>query len=127
MAIYTDLPVYKKSYDLLFNYCRISKNIDRDYKYSLGSNAQEKIFSLILNIYRANMRADKMCYIESARDNVESIRLTFRVLHDLHQIALKDFVPLSVCLESVSKQLAGWGKHQNNDSGKDLFSDSRNC
>ena len=36
MALYDQLPIYKDSYDLLLLLYQISKNMDRDYKFTLG-------------------------------------------------------------------------------------------
>ena len=67
---------------------------------------------MITNIYRASgayatLKKDK---IQSARENIETIRLFLRLLKDLQQISLVTFVKLNTPIESVSKQLSAWQK-----------------
>ena len=42
MALYNQLPVYKASYDLLLQLFQISKNMERDYKFTLGENIKNE-------------------------------------------------------------------------------------
>jgi hypothetical protein len=38
------------------------------------------------------------------------IRLLIRLMKDLHQISIKNFVAINTIVEEVSKQLTGWHK-----------------
>jgi len=110
MATYDNLPVYKQTYDLLLQLYQLSQNMERDYRYTIGENLKKELITLIANVYRANSREDKdKCFIiQSARENAEVIRLLLRLLQDLKQIGLKEFIAANEKLESVSKQLAAW-------------------
>ena len=108
MATYNHLPVYKASYELLVELFRFTKDFSREYKYTLGESIKKEIIEMITNIYRANSSYSKVTIIQSARENVEVIRLFLRLLKDLKQINLKKFVQLNEKIESVSKQLTAW-------------------
>lgn len=108
MAIYTDLPVYKKSYDLLVSIFKITENFSREYKYTIGEDMKKEILEMIRNIFRANSSYQKKPLIQQARENVETIRLYFRLFKDLKQIGVERFVDINEKIESVSKQLANW-------------------
>jgi len=71
---------------------------------------------LVVNVYRANCHTAKVALIEAARENTEVIRLMLRLLHDLKQISLKEFVSCNAMLESVSKQLSAWHRSRINKS-----------
>lgn len=43
MAHYENLPVYKAVYDLLLYVFRIGKNIQRDYRYTLGEDLKKTV------------------------------------------------------------------------------------
>jgi hypothetical protein len=46
--------------------------------------------------------------LQGGRENVEVVRLLLRLLQDLKQIGLNEFVSANEKLESVSKQMAAW-------------------
>jgi hypothetical protein len=84
--------------------------MERDYKFTLGENLKKEVITLIINVYRANCREnkEKFLLLQSGRENVEVVRLLLRLLQDLKQIGLKEFVSANEKLESVSKQMAAW-------------------
>lgn len=110
MALYNNLPVYKESYALLVGIFIFTKNFTREYKYTIGESIKNETIAMITNIYRANSTYAKRDKIQSARENLEVIRLFLRLLKDLRQVNLKVFVRLNEKIESVSKQLAAWQK-----------------
>jgi hypothetical protein len=108
MATYNNLPVYKVSYELLVELFRYTKNFSREYKYTIGESIKKEVLEMIRNIYRANSIQMKRGVIQSARENVETIRLFLRLLKDLQQINIAKFVFLNEKIEDVSKQLTAW-------------------
>lgn len=112
MALYDLLPVYKVSYDLLLQLYHISKNMERDYKFTLGEKIKNESTELIINIYKANTKEDKIELLEQAKTNIEVIRLLIRVYKDLKQISLKDFISVSEKIENTSKQINAWYTQQ---------------
>ena len=89
MALYSDLPVSKASYDLVLDIFGLVRNFNREYKYTLGEDLKREILNLVILIYRANSREDKGVVIAEARERVELIRLLIRLVKDLQQINLK--------------------------------------
>ena len=110
MAIYDTLPVYKVSYDFLLDLFKFTKNFDREYKYTLGEDLKKETTTLIANIYRANSSQSKKELLQSARENLEVVRLYLRLVKDLKQISLDKFIALNEQIESISKQLSAWQK-----------------
>jgi hypothetical protein len=113
MALHKSLPVYKASYDLFLCGFKIIKDLNREYKYTAGEKIKNEVTDLMMNIYRANKIREKKEKIEKARENIEVTRLLFRLLKDLKQISLSQFVRVNTKIENVSKQLAGWQKSLN--------------
>lgn len=111
MAIYTELPVFKKSYDLLLLLVSLSANLPKSYKYTFGERLQLESIGMINNIHKANAAVDKQEHIQKSRQHLETIRLLVRVLHDTKQINLRRMVFLNGLIEEISKQLTGWRKH----------------
>ncbi|GHS99030.1 hypothetical protein FACS189421_08720 [Bacteroidia bacterium] len=110
MATYDNLPVYKQTYDLLLQLFRVCQNMERDFKFTLGENIKKEIIELIINVYRANCRdnMEKLPLLRCAQENVEVVRLLLRLLNDLKQIGLKEFIAANEKIESVSKQMSAW-------------------
>jgi len=59
MATYNNLPVYKASYDLLLEIFVFGKEMQKEYKYTIGENLRTETTTLITNIYRANCSYNK--------------------------------------------------------------------
>jgi len=110
MALYSFLPVYKVSYDLLVDLFVFTKEFNKEYKYTVGESIKKETIEMIVNIYRANSRKDKVGHIVKARENIEVIRVLLRLLRDLKQVNIKKFASLNDKCESVSKQLTAWHK-----------------
>lgn len=112
MALYDQLPVYKVSYDMLLRLYLLTKNMDRDYKFTLGERIKNESTELLINIYTANTREEKKEILERVKKNIEVIRLLLRVYKDLKQISVHDFIAISEKLESTSKQINAWYAQQ---------------
>lgn len=111
MALYFDLPIYKKTYDLLLVLLDLSSNLSKTYKYTLGERVQLEAIEVIVNIYKANASIEKLQFISKSREHIEIIRLMIRILHDTKQISLKCMVGINKIIEEISKQLVGWQKY----------------
>jgi len=113
VAHYDELPVYKASYDLFLEVFRFTKNFNKEYKYTVGESLKKEMIALVTLIYRANSRKNKVDILQEAREHIEVIRLLIRLMKDLQQISMKQFVNINKRVENVSKQLTGWQKkHQ---------------
>ncbi len=115
MALHYGLPVYKATYDLLLYAFELIRNLNKDYKYTVGEKLKNEIMEVIMNIYRANKTKDKerrKIKIEKAQEEIEVTQLLFRLLHDSKQIKLEHFVEVSKRIENVSRQLEGWRKSE---------------
>jgi len=110
MALYSELPVYKSTYDLLLGIFRFTKDFGKEYKYTVGESLKKETIELLTLIYRANVRRDKQEVLQEARERIEVIRLFIRLMKDMQQISVKQFVQINEAVENVSKQLSGWQK-----------------
>ena len=69
MATYYNLPVYKQSYDLLLEIFQLTKEFNREYKYTIGEELKNETIAMIINIYRANSSEDRVeLYCECQRE-----------------------------------------------------------
>jgi len=110
MALYSDLPVFKKTYDLLLAVYKMTGSLSREYKYTIGEKLKNEMLELLLRVYRANLSWEKEVNIDLCRESTETVRLMVRVLYDLKQINMKKMIALNALIENISKQLSGWRK-----------------
>ena len=110
--IYSSLPVYKASYDLLLEIFIFFKNLSREYKYTVGQDLKEEVIGLLIGIYQANRVYEKEEIIAKTREKLVIIRLYIRILKDLREINIKKFAYINLKIENVSRQLAGWQNSQ---------------
>ena len=59
MALYTDLPIYRDTYQLILKVFEYTKEFARDYKYTLGQNMKRDALKLMRRIYRANKMTNR--------------------------------------------------------------------
>jgi len=59
MALYSELPVYKATYDLLLAIFRFTKDFVKEYKCTVGESLKKETIELLTLIYRANVKRDK--------------------------------------------------------------------
>ena len=58
MALYSELPIYRDSYNLLLAIFQATSKFSHEYKYSLGQDMKRDALCLFRNLYRAN-KADR--------------------------------------------------------------------
>ena len=118
MAIYTNLPVYEECYQLLLQLVTFSRQMQRDFRYTIGEKLQQTVVDIIVLIFKANKAEQKTRYISDAREKLVEAQVMIRVLNDTRQLSDKQYVLLVERTTSVSKQLAAWeratvGKREN--------------
>ena len=110
MRNYYHLDVYKSSYKLLIEIHKSFRNLNREYKYTIGEKVKERVFEVLVGIYKANRSKDKVACLHKALEDVEYIRLSLRLLRDLGVLGEKKFVRLMQISEDVFVQFEKW-KH----------------
>ena len=111
MAHYQNLPVFKDAYDLLQSVYTVSRTFQRDFRYTIGEDLKKVLMTMMLCLFRANRSREKLCEVASCREHDEQVKIYLRILHDLKQLSLKQYVLLSERAEAISKQLAAWDKY----------------
>lgn len=91
---------------------QFTRDFNREYKYTVGESLKKETIELLTLIYRANSKYQKAEILQTAREQIEVIRLLIRLMKDMKQISLGKFVKINVVVENVSKQLTGWQKSQ---------------
>lgn len=110
MALFYDLPVYKDTYKLILLVYEITKDLPREYKYTLGQDMKRDGLQLVRSIYRANRAENKKVHLEEFLDNFEILKLEIRLCVDLKILSIKKQSETAVLFDSIGKQITGWKK-----------------
>ena len=108
MALYTDLPVFRDTYQLVLKIFEYTREFGREYKYTLGQDMKRDVLQLVRNLYRANKAQDKKMHLEAFLDDFELLKLEIRVSTEMKLLSMKKQVALSLLLDRIGKQITGW-------------------
>ncbi|PXX49409.1 four helix bundle protein [Aquitalea magnusonii] len=108
MALHTQLPIYKVTYDLLTLVTTLTKNMDRDFKRSLGDDLRKDCVSLVRLVYRANSTRNKAPHLEMLLENLQVIELTLRLSVDMRLISRGQYAAAIEQTDKIGKQAQGW-------------------
>lgn len=120
MARYDHLPIFKSAYILCLNVYKITRNFNREYKYTLGEKMKEtshRIVSLIIDTNSMENNV-KTAGIAKILLETERLRIYSRIACDLKIFPIKHLGTITENLENLEKQSGGWIKwlKSNNDS-----------
>lgn len=114
MALHTDTPIFKTTYDLSLLVTKLVANMPRNYKADFGQRLREQCFDLVMAVYRANTAEDRVAPMRQMREAVEAANLSLRLATDLHLISRGQYAQAIELTGSIGKQLTGWLKHTEN-------------
>lgn len=114
MALFTQLPIYKSTYELLHQLVSMLKDLPRDNRYTLGQDLQHMTMQLIVLIYRASRSGHKVGIIMRMREVLLQVQVYIRLLCDIKSISRGRYIALAAHTADMSKQLAAWEKSERN-------------
>jgi len=112
MADYYHLDVYKASYKLLVEVHKSFQNLNKEHKYTIGEKVKQRIFEILVGVYRANKLKNKEGALVKTLEDVEYVRLSLRLLRDLRVLNDKKYVRLMVLCEDVAVQFERWWRYE---------------
>ena len=108
MALYTELPLYRDTYQLILKVYEITKEFSKEYKYTLGQDMKRDALQLMRSIYRANKHRNRVEHLEVFLDELELLKLEIRLCADMKLVPMRKQAVLSELLERIGKQVPGW-------------------
>src|SRR5258708_103200 len=110
MALHSQLPIYKATYDLLSVTVDIAKNMPRDFKASIGARIRDECLDLIVLVYRANCARNKTPHLDDLIEKLQVAELLLRLSKDKRFISLGQYATAIQLTDSIGKQASGWRK-----------------
>jgi hypothetical protein len=108
MAIHTQLPIYKVTYDLLDVVTDFAKNMPRDFKRSIGEKISAECIEITVLIFRANVAKDRAPYLTELQERLEVAQLLVRLAKDKRLISVSAYAKATELTTSIGKQATGW-------------------
>lgn len=112
MALHTQLPISKVTYDLSFLAAELVRNMPRDFKGLYGQRLMAECLELAMCIYRANVAkgAAKVPHLNELIERLQVTELLLRLLQDLRLIAVKHYARAIELTQAIGRQASGWRK-----------------
>jgi hypothetical protein len=108
MVLYTELPVYGDTYQLILKIFEYTKDFPKEYKYTFGQDMKRDALHLLRSIYRANKHKNRAEQLDVFLDEFELLKLEIRLSTDMKLLSIKKQVALSALMSSIGKQVTGW-------------------
>jgi hypothetical protein len=108
MALHTQLPIYKVSYDLFNFVLDLAKNMPRDFKALIGTKLRDECTEIMNLIFRANCAHDKAPHLIELIERLQVAELLLRVSRDKRLISTSQYAKAVEMSSSLGKQANGW-------------------
>jgi hypothetical protein len=112
MATHTHLPIYKAAYSLLDVVTDLVKNMQRDFKRSIGEKISNECIEIMVLVFRANVSQDKYPHLMELLERLQVIELMIRLAMDKRLISKDGWSKAADLTTSIGKQANGWKSAQ---------------
>lgn len=110
MTTHTQLPIYKVAYDLLDVATSLVKNMQRDFKRSIGDKITTECIEITVLIFRANVAQEKAPHLLELIERLQVVELMIRLAKDKRLISSQGYANAIELTTSIGKQANGWRK-----------------
>lgn len=110
MALHSELPIYKVAYDLLSHVARVTRNMPREFKQSIGGKLRDECVDITVLIFRANVARQqaKGPHLALIIERLQVAELLLRLSRDLRLIATGQYGEAIKLTQSIGKQASAW-------------------
>jgi hypothetical protein len=120
----TQLPVFRKMYDLNLMLIRLVNNFPKQYKYNVGDELIKTSLRLFKHLFAANREYDnkikRVEHLDNFLDDYDLLKVLIRLANEERMFSIKDAVNLALLTENITKQINGW----RNKSSKEYTEDT---
>ena len=120
----TQLPVFRKMYDLNLMLIRLVNNFPKQYKYNVGDELIKTSLRLFKHLFAANREYDnkikRVEYLDNFLDDYDLLKVLIRLANEERMFSIKDAANLALLTENITKQINGW----RNKSSKEYTEDT---
>ena len=108
----TQLPVFRRMYDLALTIIRLVNKFPKQYKYNIGNELTTTALDLFKHLFTANRVYDDMqrridC-LDNFLDDFDRLKVLIRLSNEERLFSIKDSANLAILTEDITKQVNGW-------------------
>lgn len=108
----TQLPVFRKMYDLNLMLIRLVNNFPKQYKYNVGDELIKTSLRLFKHLFAANREYDnktkRVEHLDNFLDDYDLLKVLIRLANEERMFSIKDAANLALLTENITKQINGW-------------------
>lgn len=113
-ALYENLRVYKKSFELVVYFENTVRGFDRYHKYTMGSELRNLSRAILVLIAKANTKCERKQCLEEALDKLEELKILVHVCQEIKAFrSFESFEFSTKLIIDIAKQCEGWSRSQN--------------
>ena len=120
----TQIPVFRKMYDLNLMLIRLVNNFPKQYKYNIGDELIKTSLRLFKHLFAANREYDnkikRVEHLDNFLDDYDLLKVLIRLANEERMFSIKDAANLALLTENITKQINGW----RNKSSKEYTEDT---
>ena len=107
----TQLPVFRKMYDLNLMLIRLVNNFPKQYKYNVGDELIKTFLRLFKHLFAANREYDnkikRVEHLDNFLDDYDLLKVLIRLANEKRMFSIKDAANLALLTENITKQING--------------------
>lgn len=109
-----ELPIIRKTYDLIKWYVPILNRLPRDHRYGLGERMTSLLYELLEGLIQVRyLRKNKRYRLEQINTQLDILRYQTRLLFDFELISTRRYDYAGQQLRAIGQDLGGWIRQQN--------------
>jgi len=108
----TQLPVFRKMYDLNLMIIRLVNNFPKQYKYNVGNELIQTSLRLFKHLFSANREYDnkekRLSHLDNFLNDYDLLKVLIRLANEERMFSIKDASNLALLTDNITKQINGW-------------------
>ncbi len=106
----TDIPIFKKAYDLYKEFYELRLSVPKQDRYTLWQKCESLLIEILEGILFASQQTkfEKLPTLEKASVKLNFLRMCIRLMKDIKAIDKKKYILIEASLDEIGRMLGGW-------------------
>jgi hypothetical protein len=110
MSTDTEIPIFKKTYDLYKAFYVYRADVPRQDRYTLWQRSENCILDVLEGVLLASQisKAEKVPVLENTSVKLNTLRVFIRLMKDVKAIDNKRYIAFESDIDEIGRMLGGW-------------------